>query len=227
MWVMTQKIESILIVFVTVTLPKRAEALGQGCWYVEVNQMMSETVRKMAFMTNGGLKYLMPTVLLAGGFAVMTTSAMSAGVSDTGTALSTARIIKGIDLNNTTDLAFGSVIPTGTAGTVKIDPDGGARTATNVDVLVGGGPLRSFGAANFQVAGEPNLNYSILPIQNIMIKSGTNEMLVEIFTNKQTNAGVLNVLGADSFTVGATLNVGANQAAGTYSEQFSVTVVYD
>ena len=52
-------------------------------------------------------------------------------------------------------------------------------------------------------------------------------MTVDTFTD---DAGVnpkLPAGGSDTFNVGATLNVGATQAAGTYSGTFAVTVNYN
>ena len=53
---------------------------------------------------------------------------------------------------------------------------------------------------------------SVAPIVRVWIPSG---------------AGQLDALGNQTLTIGATLNVGANQAPGDYSGSFSVTVAYN
>jgi hypothetical protein len=53
-------------------------------------------------------------------------------------------------------------------------------------------------------------------------------MTVSTYTsNKVGNAGTLNGSATDTFTVGATLNVNANQVAGLYQGNFNVTVAYN
>jgi hypothetical protein len=54
-------------------------------------------------------------------------------------------------------------------------------------------------------------------------------MTVDNFTSTPTTSGTLSAAGAQTIDVGATLNVGANQAAGTYvsGTPFSVTVNYN
>lgn len=151
-----------------------------------------------------------------------------AQTSDSSSAAATAEVITPISLTNTTPLLFGSIVPTGAPGTVTIDANTGARSASNVDVLpVTGAPSRSIGTANFNVAGEPGFSYTIGLPTSINIASGGDSMTVDMFTNKAVNLGTLSVGGADSFSVGARLNVGATQPPGTYAGTFNATVTYD
>ncbi|MDD3272752.1 MAG: DUF4402 domain-containing protein, partial [Bacteroidales bacterium] len=58
----------------------------------------------------------------------------------------------------------------------------------------------------------------------IILKSGVNEMKLTGFIN---NATKVLTDGSETFSVGATLNVGANQVAGSYTATFPVVVNYN
>ncbi len=137
-----------------------------------------------------------------------------------GTVDVTATILAPISISAAGDMDFGTMVTTGTAGTVTVTP-AGARSSVDVDLL-GGTPA----AAAFDVTGEGNANYSITLPSSATLTSGANTMTIDTFTddagaNPRRPGG-----GSETFNVGATLNVGATQAAGTYSGTFSVTVNY-
>ncbi len=73
-----------------------------------------------------------------------------------------------------------------------------------------------------------NNTYSITLPSSATLTSGGNTMTVDTFTHDE---GALPKLpsgtGSETFNVGATLNVGAVQAGGTYSGTFAVTVSYN
>ncbi len=140
------------------------------------------------------------------------------GFSDT--VLVTATLWAPISISVGANMEFGTMLTTGTAGTVTVTP-AGARSSVNVD-LFGGLPS----AASFDVTGESGQIYSITLPSSATLTSGANTMTVDTYTD---DAGVPPTLagGSDTFNVGATLNVGAAQAAGTYSGTFTVTVNYN
>ena len=80
--------------------------------------------------------------------------------------------------------------------------------------------------ASFDVTREPGQAYVITLPSSTTLSSGGNTMTVDTFTH---DAGASPSLagGSDAFNVGATLNVGATQVAGTYSGTFAVTVNYN
>ncbi len=132
----------------------------------------------------------------------------------------TATLLAPISISSSGDMDFGTMVTTGTDGTVIVTP-AGARSYTDVDLL-GGSPA----AASFDVTGEGNANYSITFSSATLTSSG-NSMTVVAFDH---DAGVnpkLPAGGSETFNVGATLHVGATQAAGTYSGTFAVTVNYN
>ncbi len=125
-----------------------------------------------------------------------------------------------ISISSTGDMDFGTMLTTGTAGTVTVTP-AGARSSVNVD-LFGGLPA----AAAFNATGASGQTYSITLPSSATLSSGGNTMTVDTFTD---DAGATPTLsgGSDTFNVGATLHVGATQVSGTYSGTFSVTVNYN
>jgi len=83
--------------------------------------------------------------------------------------------------------------------------------------------------ASFTVGGEPTFTYSISVAGDpLTITSGGNTMTVVTFTTDPTPTGTIGAGGTETLTVGATLNVGANQPSGLYTGgPFTVTVNYN
>jgi hypothetical protein len=130
------------------------------------------------------------------------------------------------------NLDFGRLIPGTVAGTVRIAPTG-TRTATGGIVLVGGGHK----PATF--AGQGNFNQRVdisLGANSIFITGPGAPMRVRTFaigstptaviTTAPTRFRISSVSGIFAFPVGATIEVGANQAAGTYTGNWSITLNY-
>ena len=134
-----------------------------------------------------------------------------------------ATIIKPISIAKVSgaDLLFGNIIADADGGTVTVNLDG-SRNATGV---LFPSVLGTSAAAKFTVTGFEGATYAItLPTAPVTITHNTDEMTVTDFSEDAT--GTLNS-GTETFNVGATLNVGANQAEGEYTGTFSVTVAYN
>ncbi len=163
-------------------------------------------------------KLLLGTVMTTGIVAGGTMMAQAA--SDTSNA--TATIVAAIAITNTQDLAFASIVPSGSADTVIVSA-AGARTC--------GGTLTCTGtvtASSFDVTGGANLTYAVtLPGAAANLTGPGTDMTVDTWTDSISSAGTLDGAGTQTFTVGGTLNVGANQTAGAYTGTFSVTVDYN
>ncbi len=152
--------------------------------------------------------------------AIVVTPASVKAASDTASA--SATIAAAVTVTKVSDLEFGLISPTGTAGTVTIS-DAGARTGdANVVLQAGDTPSQ----ASFSVAGA-NSQAITVTIPSTAILTGTGTDMTA--TLSQTDAGAQTLDGSGAFTVdvGATLAVGANQGAGAYSGSFNVTVVYN
>ena len=119
------------------------------------------------------------------------------------------------------DMQFGTISESG-AGTVVLATDG-SRTTTGSASILASGPGA---AADFLVTGQPSATYSItLPANGTVSLTGPGAPMAVI--DFMDDAGGTLVGGSDTFNVGATLNVGAAQAADTYSGTFDVTVNYN
>lgn len=155
------------------------------------------------------------------GFAVTLTALLTFSSSSVsmaaGTASGTAKVtvISGLNLTNSRDLNFGTVV-IGNSAT-------GVVAATD-----------NANSAEFQVAGQASTSYNIvLPSAGTVMKKGAGgsadtEIAVGTFTtNKAGEASVLNASGSDVFQVGGTrASLVASQQAGLYSGTFQVSVVY-
>jgi hypothetical protein len=148
-------------------------------------------------------------------------------VAAVGAAEGRAAVLEPLSLLNVEELSFGNLFSGPSAGTVVIDPNDGSRTVTGGVVPLGG----VFHPARFLGAGAPNTNVAIVrePRGSITLTriSGTETMTVDDFT--VDGDGKPRALGQQSqfeFFIGGRLNVGANQAQGTYVGTFEVIVDY-
>ena len=164
---------------------------------------------------------------LIGSAALLIGLTTSANAQSTATASTTALLVTPISIVKTTDMHFGTVAASGTAGTVVLDYANG-RTTTGGATLPAGSTLQK--TAVFDVTGEGTSTFSIsIPSSPITLTgsvSGT--MTVSNFVDDLGATGTL-VAGAKTIKVKATLNVGAGQAAGTYTNasDLFVTVNYN
>ncbi|MBL0339768.1 MAG: DUF4402 domain-containing protein [Bacteroidetes bacterium] len=166
------------------------------------------------------MKKLSALAILVIGFAA------NASAQSTASASASATIVTPISITKTIDLDFGNVGASGAAGTVSISP-AGLRAATGGATLPA--TAGTVSSASFNVAGQANYTYAITLPASVVISSGANNMTVNAFTSNPALTGLLSGAGAQTVTVGATLNVGAAQAAGVYTSvtPFDVTVNYN
>lgn len=150
--------------------------------------------------------------------------AFSAGVFAQATATATAVIVAPISISRTADMSFGNIIASVGGGTVVLVP-AGTRTLTGVTSPSIAGTVT---AASFTVTGVSGATYSITLPGSHTINSGTNSMTVNAFSSNPSGTGTLTG-GSEVLNVGATLNVGLAQPAGTYTNAagFTVTVNYN
>jgi len=162
--------------------------------------------------------------------AVMLAITVSSFAQSSATASVTAVILTPIAISNTVDMDFGILAGSVTPGTCVLATDGSRSTTGGVTVMAGGTPA----AASFNVTGSAGAVYTItLPAGATTVSNGTQTMTVDVWVSNPTPTGTLSGAGASTLLVGATLNVSASQAAGTYnvtnaggSGEFTVTVNY-
>lgn len=134
-----------------------------------------------------------------------------------------ASIVPAISIAKTADMEFADVVASGSAGTVVLST-AGARSVTGGATLGNG---TGAAAAAFTVSGDPSSTYSISLPASATITSAPNTMTVDTFTSSPSGTGTIGGGGTQTLTVGATLQVGASQAQGTYTGTFDVTVAYN
>lgn len=129
-----------------------------------------------------------------------------------------------ISIMKNTDMNFGTIAISTFTGSVVLSTYG-ARTAT------GGVFLPSFtgtvSAAQFTVYGETNYTYTItLPADFTLYESGVGpaSMIVTAFTSLPSVTGSLTA-GTETILIGATLNTGASQTAGSYTNTTGLEVI--
>ena len=148
----------------------------------------------------------------------------SAQISASATGEANARIIKGLSMFKTADLEFSEIISNGVGGTVTVEADGNVKY-DGVNAYPGS---KAPQAAQFDVRGEADKHFATELPTEITIKNDSDEsMTVNDFTIASKGGYSLDKNGTDVLSVGATLNVNANQAAGEYKGEFKVVVNYN
>lgn len=142
-----------------------------------------------------------------------------------GTASATA--FTPLSITETVSMDFGTLSGGPLAGSVILDT-GGGRSATGDVQLLAAGPGT---AATFQISGEPSQAYS-LAFGNGTLANGSGQTIgISAFTDN--SLGTLPGSGTETFQVGATLAIGANQPAGNYSTAngggvpYTITINYN
>lgn len=134
-----------------------------------------------------------------------------------------ATLVSPLSLVNTEDLDFGSIIAGASAGTVVVDANSGARTTTGGAVAAGGTPRR----AEFVGVGRPGLLTIVSIGPSPTLTNGTGgTMATSLAVEGGTGLRLLPGSGIQTFRVGGTLSVGANQQQGTYTGTFTLTTIY-
>lgn len=152
---------------------------------------------------------------------VLGSSVVARGATATGVV--SAEIVSGIAITPASELDFGQCVARGAVGQVVMTPSG---TRSSGGSVILGNP-RSGSPGSFHVAGAMNTTYSIALPAYVRIRGGTASMIVDHFVSAPTMTGALGRLGYQVLMVGATLNIGARQAHGTYVGTYDVTVAYN
>lgn len=151
-----------------------------------------------------------------------------AQTSDNEDSDASATIIDGIAIIKSTDLQFGSILPSSNAGYIKLITNGDQVDYSNIIAVSGSNPTQ----ASFQITGQSTAAYTVTLPDNVTLlhTGGLYNMYADEFnyttTNNGTGSPALDAEGHDGLDVGAKLHVGANQNAGLYIGSFSVTVAY-
>lgn len=153
----------------------------------------------------------------------LTQSGTATPVSSTASATSFAPLT----IVETVVMDFGTVAGGPAAGTVVLTT-GGVRSVTGDAQILTASPGT---AASFQISGEPNLVYALTYTDGTLENLGGQQMTITAFTSN--SLGTMPGTGTETFQVGATLNMGANQPKGNYStatgggNAYSITINYN
>lgn len=165
------------------------------------------------------------TIILTG-VILMALNAINVNAQNTddANALVSATILQHLQVNKTTDLAFGGIITDEDGGTVVIAANSsGSATYNGLPTQL---PATTT-AAFFTATGQADATFAIDLPTSITLTDGTNTMTVDDFMSSVGIAGVQLTSGSREFYVGATLNIGSAQPAGVYNGNFDVTVTYE
>ncbi len=132
-----------------------------------------------------------------------------------------ADIIAPIQVSNTAPLYFGTIAPsTSASDTVLVNSAGNKTCGSNLTCITA-----DHTAAAFTVTGEADKSYTVSLPSSVDIDNGAGQsMTVNNFTGSKATGTLTS--GTDTFSVGGTLTVAANQASGEYNGTFAVTVEY-
>jgi len=167
------------------------------------------------------MKNLVKAIVTA---AVVLTATSSSFAQATATAAASATIITPITITKTVDMNFGNVAVSATiAGTAILAP-AGTRTTGGAGGVTLPATTGTVAAATFTISGQASYTYAITLPASATITSSGNTMTVNAFTSSPSATGLLSSGGTQTLTVGATLNVAAAQAAGTYTNASGVPV---
>lgn len=128
-----------------------------------------------------------------------------------------------LSLATTSSLQFGR-FAAGAGGTITIAPNG-TRSRSGGVILLSSTPT----AAAYTLSERNPTTVNDIVILTLpagaTLSSGTASMALSGFTSSRPPGGVLGNA-TQSFSVGATLHVAPNQAAGNYSGDFPITIEY-
>lgn len=150
--------------------------------------------------------------------SVLAASVMGANAAHAATASAdaSANILEQINVTQTADLDFATILTGASASTVVVSA-AGVRTCGTGLTCTG-----TVTAAAFDVTGTATQTVDVSADASVTLSSGANNMTATLATDVAT----IVLDGTDSFSVGGTLSVAANQADGAYVGTFDVTVNY-
>jgi Mat/Ecp fimbriae major subunit len=166
------------------------------------------------------------SAILAGTAVLAVTLGASSANAATATGHANATIVEQLSVTEDTQMNFGVLAPTNTAGTVALTTAGVRTCNANVTCINGIGTVAA-GAFHASGAVGANITLSVDTSTTLNNTSGTGSMTLNgISLSAASGTGVLNASGRFDFTVGGTLNVGANQNSGVYTGTYNVTANY-
>lgn len=170
------------------------------------------------------------TVTICAIFASCASGAWAQNAAEQGR--SQVGVVTPLSFIQTEELSFGQIIASNTAGTVTVAPNG-SRTRTGNITLLGAShqpaEFAGMGAFNQRVQVSLGSNSIFLTGPGVRMRARTfviGSTPTAVLTTTPTVFRIAGATGAFRFPVGATLEVGANQAPGTYRGIWTITLNY-
>jgi hypothetical protein len=161
--------------------------------------------------------------VLAAAMVSAAVPATAAPVAATNDASGRAVLLIPLTLTKIDDLDFGTVITSSSPGTVSIAADGSGQSVTGgVTALA---PYAG-GHAQFAGGGTPNQQVNLFLAPPATITDGNGHSM-PISMSLESTSVIIDSTRAFFVGVGGTVNVGANQADGTYSGTFTLLAQYN
>lgn len=166
------------------------------------------------------------------GLGVAVPPAQAAGSPQSQTFAGTiqAAAVAPVALSSTANLRFGQFSSPTASGTIVVSVTGAVSTTGGMTAAAGitqnGGGR---GPGTFAINGNANQLFIVAMPSTITLTNGAATMQASALNNGSLlnlGVGILDNTGNFNLPVGATLTVPANQAIGTYSGSYAVTVTY-
>jgi hypothetical protein len=173
------------------------------------------------------MKRLLVSAAVLGLFA--SSAAFAAGPTASVNTAADATVVAPISITNVvsgtaTKLSFGQIAANSSAGHVNIS-SAGALSSPDVPTLIAPGSTGS--VPTFTVTGSAGLAYTGTVAATVTLTGPAGSTAMVATLTKSGGASNLNGSGVDTFTLSASLAVGASQAPGLYSGTFATTAAYN
>jgi hypothetical protein len=138
-----------------------------------------------------------------------------------------ANIIAPAAMTNTGALRFGQFVQPTAAGTLVLTPAGalsatGGVAGNQLIAQTSGGPA----PGTFQITSNANQAFTVYAPTSLTLTNGGSAMTLNNMTGTLVQIAGSSTTTIYALAVGGTLNVGANQALGTYAGTYTLTTVY-
>ncbi len=171
-------------------------------------------------------RHLSGMAALVCAWAALSGTAFAAPSSSTMSGSAQAVVLTPLAIVPVNTLSFGQLTRPTAAGTVQLDPSGTITTTGGVLTSTAIAQSAPRGPGTFVLVGEAGRLFTIdLPTVAIL-RQGTRNMRLSAFRSNWTAGAAFSATRTFALSVGATLNVGANQTVGTYTGTYAVTVTY-
>lgn len=171
-------------------------------------------------------RFLSGMAAMACALAALSGTAFAAPSSSTVGGSAQAAVITPLAIVPIDALSFGQLTRPTAAGTVVMSPSGSITTTGGVLTSTAIAQTVRRGPGTFAVVGEAGRAFTIDLPTVVILRQGTRNMRLSALRSNWTPGDVFSPTRTFALSVGATLNVGANQTVGTYTGTYSVTVTY-